>query len=353
MTGGEPGGRGSGKHDQVLRILGDWWAPELAALLAPGTQLEEPLSGDLPASERRVDWLWRARSDGAPCALHVEFQLRGKEDMAHRMFVYASRIVAQYKLPPLGVLVYLMATKPLAQSPFVVEVPGKPILWYDFQVVRLWEVDPAPILTGELSGLLPIVPLMRGATPEQLPTLGERVLELPGMDAHQRSDMVNMLVGFGALRFPKVNVWEYLRRSTMLSELMEELVQDSPYLRQIRDEAAAKGLAEGLEQGLEQGIEQGLEQGIEQGIEQGRAEGIAKGRAEGRAEGLTKGRLQEAHATLRELGLARFPDLSAADLAVIDQITSLERLHALMRALMSMADAQTLREALGQAESEG
>lgn len=310
MASGEPGRRGGASYDQALKILGERWAPQLAALLYPGAKVEEALSEDLPVSERRVDWLWRARLDEAPCVLHVEFQLRGKEDMARRMFVYGSRILAQYELPPLGVLVYLMPMKQLAQSPFSVKLPGKEILWYDFHVVRLWEVDPAPILSGELGGLLPIVPLMRGAAPEQLPALAEHVLELPSLDPLQRGDMISILAAFGALRFPKIDIWDYLRRSTMLSELIDELKEDSPFLRQIHDEAVA----------------------------------------EGREEGREEGRLLEARAVIRELALERFSDLSDTELAAVDRIKSLERLHALRQALKTMMDAQALRRALAERE---
>jgi hypothetical protein len=56
---------------------------------------------------------------------------------------------------------------------------GREVLRYACQVVRLWERDPAPVLAGGLAGLLPLVPLMGVATPEQLPVLAERVLQLP------------------------------------------------------------------------------------------------------------------------------------------------------------------------------
>lgn len=307
MAGGEPDGpglRGSGRHDQALRILGDQRAHELAALFAPGTTLEAPLPDTLPASERRVDWLWRGRFAGTPCALHVEFQLRGQEDMAHRMFAYGSRIATQHKLVPQGVLVYLVPTQPMATSPFLMALPGKQVFRYDFEVIHLWEVDPAPILAGDLGGLLPLVPLMQGATPEQLPALAEQVLKMPGLEMHQRGDMLGLLSGFSTLRFPKVDVWAYFRRSIMWSEVMDELVQQSPYLRQIHEE------------------------------------------------GREEGRLLEARALVREMAQERFPDLSAADLAAIDQVTSLDRLHAIRRALAGMADVQMLRELLGQTQTE-
>jgi hypothetical protein len=103
---------------------------------------------------------------------------------------------------------------------------------------------------------------------------------------------------FGALRFPKTNIWETMRRSAVLSELLDDLIEDSPFLRQIHDEAEVKG-------------------------------GLA-----------------EARMMLREMAQERFPDLTEADLAPIATITSRDRLHALARALLHLPDADAFRQAL-------
>jgi predicted transposase YdaD len=313
-TSGRSGPRGGGAYDQALKLLGERWAADLAALLIPDAHLEEVLPGTLPASERRVDWLWRARLGDEPCALHVEFQLRAKPDLAERMYVYASRIFAQYHLPTLGVLVYLVNTRPLAVSPFVVTLGNRQMFTYPFDVVKLWELDPAPILAGDLAGMLPLVPLMRGALPDQLPRLAERVLETPDLDALARGDLLSMVATFGALRFPKTNIWEAMRRSPMFSELIDELIEDSPFLRKIHDDAVAEGREEGREQGREQGREEGS--------------------------------VSEAQTLLRDLARDRFPDLTDADLAPIATTTSRERLHALARALPRLPDADAFRQAL-------
>jgi hypothetical protein len=71
------------------------------------------------------------------------------------------------------------------------------------------------------------MPLMRGAAPEQLPELAGKVLELPDLDALNQADLISMLAGFGALRFPDTNVWDLLRRNLMLSEVIEELIDEA------------------------------------------------------------------------------------------------------------------------------
>jgi predicted transposase YdaD len=125
----------------------------------------------------------------------------------------------------------------------------------------------------------------------------------------QRGDLISVLATFGALRFPRINIWEWLRRSTMLTELMDELIEDSPFLRQIHDDAAA----------------------------------------EDREEGREEGHLAEARTLVREVAQARFPELTEADLVPIEAITSLDRLHALARDVVRLPDAQALRQALADA----
>lgn len=293
--------RGANAYDQALKLLGERWAAQLATFLYPGSRVEMALPGDLPIGERRADWLWRAHYRGETCVLHVEFQLRGKRDMARRMFVYASRIVERYALPPRGVLVYLVPTRPMVEPPFLMTHAGDDVMWYPFQVVKLWEVDPAPVLTEELAGLVPLVPLMRGAAVEQLPALAERVVSIPEVDALQRGDLLGVLATLGALRFPTADIWDLLRRDSMMSELIDELIEDSPFLRKIHDDAVQEGRQEGALEG---------------------ARSIARG-----------------------FVLARFPELSA-EVAALDRVGTLARLQTLAEALAGAPDIEAARAAL-------
>jgi predicted transposase YdaD len=190
-----------------------------------------------------------------------------------------------------------------------VELAGREVLRYDFHVVRLWELDPAPVLDGTLAGMLPLVPLMRGATPDQVPQLAERVVQLPDVSSLQRGDLLGILSVLGSLRFPKADMWSLLRRNTMLSELVDELIEDSPFLRQLHEEAVA--------------------------------EGEARGEARGHVIGL--------RASVRDIAQARFAEISADELAGVDTIEDASRLHALIVALASAPDVAAARRALAEA----
>jgi hypothetical protein len=118
---------------------------------------------------------------------------------------------------------------------------------------------------------------------------------------------------FGSLAFPKTDIWTLLRRNTMLSELLDELIEDSPFLHNLYYEAIAEG----------------------------ERKGEAKGREEGRQEGLN-----ELRGLVRDLVRARFAELPAEELAGVEALADAERLHALVLALASAPDVAAARRAV-------
>lgn len=95
----------------------------------------------------------------------------------------------------------------------------------------------------------------------------------------------------------------------MLSELVDDLIEDSPFLRQLHQEAMA--------------------------------EGEARGEARGHLSGLRM--------SVRDIARARFAEISADELAGVDTIEDAGRLHALIAALASAPDVAAARRALGEA----
>jgi hypothetical protein len=141
----------------------------------------------------------------------------------------------------------------------------------------------------------------------------------------RRGDLLGKLTTFGSLRFPTTDIWTLLRRTTLLSELLDELIEDSPFLQKLHQEALVEGEAKGETKG--------------------RQEGEAKGCQEGEAEG----RGAEARAMVRDLVRVRFAGITAEELAGIDTLADADRLHALALALASAPDEPAARRALAEA----
>jgi len=121
--------------------------------------------------ERRGDKLWEARFEGQPgLLLHVEWQLKSdREMMPVRMLQFAALVLEILKLKEnrgkrfLGVVVYLDRETFSGDPGGLLEelYPGK-VLSYAYEVLKLWELDPEPVLEAQAPGLWPFAPLMRG-----------------------------------------------------------------------------------------------------------------------------------------------------------------------------------------------
>ena len=66
----------------------------------------EPISGSLPSTEHRADFLARVTGDRDFIA-HIEFQTEHDSNMPVRMLSYYARILHVHKLPVYPIVVYL------------------------------------------------------------------------------------------------------------------------------------------------------------------------------------------------------------------------------------------------------
>ena len=84
-------------------------------------------------------------------------------DMAKRCFRYNSQLTLQLDAPVLTTVVYLFPPGPRERDlVFRLEVSGRAVNEWRFDVVRLWEEDARKALASDSPGLLALVPLMSG-----------------------------------------------------------------------------------------------------------------------------------------------------------------------------------------------
>ena len=202
----------------------------------------------------------------------------------------------------------IVLLRPEADSPQVSGLyergfPGEAsYLLFRYQVVRVWQLAPEPLLRGGL-GVLPLA-LISAVTEADLPgIIGEIRQRLASRRAQKQTQTVwaaaYILLG---LRF-------------------------SP------------ALAEQLFRGVVSMRESSTYQAI---LEEGRLEGQQKGRAEGRAEGRTEGAVQEARKLLRLVGDDAFGPPDARTATAIEQIDDLKRLEELCKSCRTAASWREL-----------
>jgi len=173
-----------------------------------------------------------------------------------------------------------------------------------FRVIRLWEIDPAPVLEWQRPSLWPWVSLMR-SSPEILERTARQIASLG--DRKTAAEFVVL----GGLRYNKNDLAEMLGRVSAM--LTNEQLEESSYYQMI------------LEKGMEKGIEKGIEKGMQ------------------------TGRLEEARRVLRRLLALRFPGLET--LPELDAVASPERIESLLEAIVTAGDAEAARAAIRQAIS--
>ena len=164
----------------------------------------------------------------------MEFQTVWRPDMPRRMAGYTWRLYERYDLPVHPVVVVLRPGG-LLESAWHMVTWGQPVASCWFKVIALWEVDAAQVMDQELTGLYPLLPLMRweqatdpAAILEQTQRLILEVIE----PLEARADAYVGLRVLSAISYPSELVQQILQR--------RELMLESPAYREIREEVGKK-----------------------------------------------------------------------------------------------------------------
>lgn len=151
--------------DGPLKILLQRHPRDLLALLGDeGATLESVENVEIHQLKRSVDGILKLERAGELYYRHVEFQAEHTQDLARRCFEYNTQLLMRYGAPVLTTVVYLFPPGPSEELVFRVTLGTKQINRWQFQVVRLWEVEATAALEHGGPGILALVPLMRGGS---------------------------------------------------------------------------------------------------------------------------------------------------------------------------------------------
>jgi predicted transposase/invertase (TIGR01784 family) len=244
-------------YDNLCKYLSEKYPEQFACWILGQPQLAavEVLKTELSIEPIRADSVTFLRTQEQ--ILHLEFQVEVESNppLPLRMLDYWVRLYRRYQRPITQVLIFL--------KPTAVPIPEEFRLGetqHRYQVLRLWEQDPEPLL--EDAALLPLAVLARAETAEQL--LG-RVAEQVSMikesaERRETSSYVQILAG---LRFDKQIIRQMFQ---------ERIMRESVIYQEIMQEGLQEGIQKGLQQGLQEGLQQGQQQGLQQGLQQGKQE---------------------------------------------------------------------------------
>jgi len=243
------------------------------------------------------------RVDGPePYIAHFELQASADPDLDARTLVYNVLLRSRHRVRVCSVVVLLRPQAQAGVTGGVREAANADTsLDFRYQVVRVWEQDPAAVIAGGL-GTLPLAAISAvepGQVSDVLRQVEQR-LTTEAQPALARELMTASVILMG-LRYPREMVDKVLRG-----------------VRQMKESVTYQII-------LEEGMERGLE----------------KGRTEGRAEGRTEGE----RAALLRLGTRRLGPPDPATLSRLQDITDAARLDALLDRVLTAGSWDELLEA--------
>ncbi len=215
--------------DQPLKVLFRTRPRDLLALTGDrGARVLSARILELSAAKRSVDLVLFLRRGAERYVRHVEFQARHRADLAFRCFEYATRLVAQLRVPVLTTVIYMKPRAP-RELAFRERLAGRVVHERHFDVVRLWELEAREALALGPGGAA-LVGLLRG-TDLRVIGMASRQIRRRAPEA-QQPDLLAILQSLSEGR--------YTARQ-LARVIPEEVVMGSSLF----DKAVEKGIEEG------------------------------------------------------------------------------------------------------------
>ncbi|HBK96865.1 MAG TPA: hypothetical protein DD001_05775 [Microcoleaceae bacterium UBA10368] len=223
-------------YDNTCKYLAEKFPAAFVHWLLP---IDEPTSVQVLKTELiqepiRADSLVFLQTDNQ--ILHLEFETRPYSDppIAFRMLDYYVRLKRQYSCSINQVVIFLQQTA--SEQVFVSEYTDTNTR-HSYRVIRLWEQDPASLLS--VPGLLPLATLSQTNSPRTL--LEQIATQIATIEEPtQQADLLACTQVLAGLRFEKDLIRQLFRKETM---------RGSVIYQEIRED----GLLEGRQLGLLEG----------------------------------------------------------------------------------------------------
>jgi predicted transposase/invertase (TIGR01784 family) len=226
------------KYDNTCKYLAEKYPNDFASwVLGESLSSVEVLKTELSLDPISADSVTFLRTSDQ--ILHLEFQVKVAIDdpMPLRMLNYWVRLYWKYRMPVTQVLIWLKQTS----NPGVFETEfSTGLTRHGFQVIRIWEQSPEPLLQNP--GLVPLATL--AAAPDAaglLNRVAQQVSNIDNVGAQQ--DIAACTQILAGLRFDKKLIQNLFRR---------EIMRESVIYQDILEEGEQKGRQEGRQEGRQQ-----------------------------------------------------------------------------------------------------
>lgn len=216
-------------------------------LLNLAAQRVRPLDTDVSIVSGAMDAALLIEDESAPFVLHLEFQSSHDAKLLSRASMYHTIYHHQTQLDVQSVLVFLTEDawrSKYGSGRYELGQPDRPRSVFEFQCVRVWELDREPLLADP--GTLPLVALTRFDAHQHGEVL-ERI-DAALRDHPDRRDLLAITHVLAGLRKDELQFAQDLNRRFPIME-------DSLTYQEIRQAALKEGEERGAERGLHDAID--------------------------------------------------------------------------------------------------
>src|SRR5450631_2675315 len=149
------------KWDALMKMLVRANPQDFVAFLAQETSYQGDVTNELIIRSVEADFLCMARRKEKNAIVHAEYQRRRDENMGRRMWEYNAATSFLTGLPVFSYAIYLWKQNNIIEPPYIIEEDGEIIHQFYYKKILLWREKPETLLQSGLTGMLPLLPLMK------------------------------------------------------------------------------------------------------------------------------------------------------------------------------------------------
>jgi len=209
-----------------------------------GTLEEAEQNVEIDRSILKADLAYRIKYHLLRAILHIELQSGPDRTMARRMLAYFANLHLKYNVPVFCIVIFLFKCA-VRQSPYRVSCDDKVMLpEFHYDVIRLWEVDPEPILEGHAVSLYVLLPGMKDPTVDMLRQAIREVREF-----YEPKRAVEHLAYFTVVLYGTTTVSnevkDIIEKELAMSTEYVDFMTQNPLFERMLQEREAKGEIKG------------------------------------------------------------------------------------------------------------
>jgi len=241
-----------GDWDDLTKILIRAYPQDLVSLMFRDTHYIENITNELKVRSIEADFMCKVERNDEEFILHVEFQKSSDATMGERTWEYNCSTTMIEKLPVYSFVIYLTKGGVIDEPPFRKGLKGgEPIHTFHYQNIFLWEMPPEVLKQEGLEGLLPLLPLTKGAESARDTTVRDMI---KGLRDAGKDDMLALGYTVAGRIYKTEDDKQAIRR---IMTMFEDTLESSWYYQEVIEKGINIGQQKGVEEGKQRGIEEG------------------------------------------------------------------------------------------------